>query len=120
HDELQAEAVVAGVRAIDPALRLLGLAGSAVLEIAERAGLNVAAEAFADRGYLPDGTLVPRTSTGAVLHDPHEVAQRMVRLAVDGVIRAADGTDIAVAAQSICVHGDSPGAVAMTAAVRRA
>ncbi|MBT2484458.1 MULTISPECIES: LamB/YcsF family protein [unclassified Microbacterium] len=118
-DERQAEAVVAAVRAIDPSLVLLGLAGGVVLEVAERAGLAVAAEAFADRAYLPDGQLVPRTQEGAVLHDAEAVAERMVRLADEGVIRAIDGTDVAVRAQSICVHGDSPGSVEMAAATRR-
>ena len=119
NDERQAADVVAAVKAIDPSLVLLGLAGSVVLTIAERAGLAVAAEAFADRAYLPDGRLVPRTQQGAVVHEPATIAQRMVRLAAEGVIRAVDGTDVAVAAQSICVHGDSPGAVAIAAETKR-
>ncbi|MEV7633052.1 5-oxoprolinase subunit PxpA [Microbacterium sp. NPDC089318] len=118
-DERQADAVVAAVRAVSPDLVLLGLAGGVVLDVAARAGLQVAAEAFADRGYLPDGTLVPRTQPGAVLHDPSAVAERMVRLAESGVLQAADGNDVRVGAKSICVHGDSPGAVAMAASVRR-
>lgn len=118
-DERQARDVVAAIRAIDPDLVLLGLSGGVVLEVAERAGLTVAAEAFADRAYQPDGQLVSRTEVGAVLHDPDTVAQRMVRLAADGVIRAIDGTDVPVVAQSICVHGDSPGSVAMAAEIRR-
>lgn len=118
-DERQAKAVVAAVKAMAPDLVLLGLAGGVVLDVAAREGLAVAAEAFADRAYLPDGSLVPRTQAGAVLHDPAAVAERMVRLAADGVIRAVDGTDVAVSAQSICVHGDSPGAVAMAAETRR-
>ena len=77
------------------------------------------AEAFADRAYQPDGQLVSRTEDGAVLHDPAAVAERMVRLASEGVIRAIDGTDVTVAAQSICVHGDSPGSVAMAAETKR-
>lgn len=118
-DARRAADVVAAVKAIDPRLVLLGLAGGVVLDVAERAGLQVAAEAFADRAYLPDGRLVPRTQEGAVLHDPAAVAERMVRLASDGVIRAIDGTDIRVHAQSICVHGDSPGSVAMAAQTKR-
>ncbi|MBW1640829.1 LamB/YcsF family protein [Microbacterium resistens] len=118
-DERQAKDVVAAIRAIDPDLVLLGLAGGVVLEVAERAGLRVAAEAFADRAYQPDGQLVSRTQEGAVLHDPAAVAARMVRLAEEGVIRAVDGTDVRVEAQSICVHGDSPGSVAMAAETRR-
>ncbi|PRA82382.1 LamB/YcsF family protein [Microbacterium sp. MYb66] len=118
-DERQSKAVVAAIRAIDPSLVLLGLSGGVVLDVAERAGLAVAAEAFADRAYRPDGQLVPRTDEGAVLHDPAVVAERMVRLASDGMIRAIDGTDVPVMAQSICVHGDSPGSVAMAAEIKR-
>ncbi|WP_217178696.1 LamB/YcsF family protein [Streptomyces sp. AC495_CC817] len=118
-DERQAAAVVAAVRAVDPRLVVLGLAGGVVLDLAERAGLAVAAEAFADRAYLADGRLVPRAQEGAVLHDPTAVAERMLRLADEGVIRAIDGTDVRVEAQSICVHGDSAGSVAMAAETRR-
>lgn len=118
-DERQSKDVVAAIRAIDPTLVLLGLAGGVVLDIAERAGLRTAAEAFADRAYQPDGQLVSRTEPGSVLHDPAVVAERMVRLAGEGVIRAVDGTDVPVSAQSICVHGDSPGSVAMAAETTR-
>ncbi|MFJ4045681.1 LamB/YcsF family protein [Microbacterium sp. NPDC089987] len=118
-DERQARAVVAGVRSVDANLVVLGLAGGVVLDIAARAGVPVASEAFADRGYLPDGSLVPRSQPGAVLHDASAVARRMVRFAESGVIRAVDGTDVRIDAQSICVHGDSPGAVAMAAETKR-
>lgn len=118
-DERQAKDVVAAIKAFDPGLVLLGLAGGVVLDVAERAGLAVAAEAFADRAYQPDGQLVSRTQEGSVLHDPAVVAARMLRLAEEGVIRAIDGTDVRVEAQSICVHGDSPGSVAMAAETRR-
>lgn len=119
HDERQAHAVAAAVRAVDPGLVVLGLAGSTGLAIAARAGLATASEAFADRAYLPDGSLVPRTRPGAVLHDPEVVAARMLRLAREGVVTAIDGTDVRIQARSICVHGDSPDAVAMAAAVKR-
>lgn len=118
-DERQAKDVVAAIRAVNPRLVLLGLAGGVVLDVARRAGLAVAAEAFADRAYLPDGQLVSRTQEGAVLHDASAVAERMLRLAQEGVIRAIDGTDVRVEAQSICVHGDSRGSVAMAAETRR-
>jgi UPF0271 protein len=118
-DERQSQDVVAAIRAIDPSLVLLGLSGGVVLDVAEHAGLATAAEAFADRAYQPDGQLVSRTEPGAVLHDPALVAERMVRLAGEGVIRAIDGTDVPVSAQSICVHGDSPGSVAMAAETTR-
>lgn len=118
-DERQSAAVVAAVCAVDPNLVLLGLAGGVVLDVAAKAGLAVAAEAFADRAYRPDGTLVSRAEDGAVMHDPAVVAERMVRLADEGIIRAIDGTDVRVDAQSICVHGDSAGSVAMAAETKR-
>lgn len=118
-DERRAKDVVAAVRAVAPHLVVLGLAGSVVLDVAAKAGLAVAAEAFADRAYRPDGQLVSRAAPGAVLHDPAVVAERMVRLVGEGVIRAMDGTDVLISAQSICVHGDSPGSVALAAETRR-
>ena len=120
HDEAQAAAVVEAVRRYDSRLPVLGLPGSAFLRLAEVAGLTTVAEAFADRGYRDDGTLVSRREPGALLHDPVQVAERMVRLVTDGELVAAGGTVIAVRAGSICVHGDSPGAVAMARAVRDA
>ncbi|WP_092664981.1 LamB/YcsF family protein [Agrococcus carbonis] len=119
-DERQARAVVAAIRAVDRSLVLLGLAGGVVLDIAEHAGLATASEAFADRAYTPEGLLVSRSEEGSVLHDPQLVAARMVRLAQEGVVRAVDGTDVAVRAESICVHGDSAGAIAMAEATRAA
>jgi len=118
-DERQSKDVVAAIRAIDPSLVLLGLAGGVVLDVAAKAGLATAAEAFADRAYLADGQLVSRTEPGAVLHDADAVAERMLRLAADGVIRSIDGVDVAVDAQSICVHGDSAGSIEMAAATTR-
>ncbi|MBD5829565.1 5-oxoprolinase subunit PxpA [Janibacter melonis] len=120
HHEEQAAAVVRAVVAVDPGLPVLGLPGSAFLRHAEEAGLTTVGEAFADRAYTPQGALVSRREAGAVLHDPDEVAARMVRLVTDGVITAIDGTDVAVRAGSICTHGDSPGAVAMARSVRAA
>lgn len=119
YDERQAAAVVSAVKAVDPRLVVLGLAGGVVLELADRAGLVTAAEAFADRAYLPDGALVPRSQEGAVLHEPHDVAERMLRLAEHGTILAVDGSAVRIDAQSVCVHGDSPGAVAMASEIRR-
>ncbi len=119
-DEGQAEALVAAVRAYDPSLPLVGLPFAASLRLAQEAGLPTVVEAFADRGYTADGRLVPRGQPGALLHDPDEVAARMVRLVTHGVIAAEDGTDVEVEADSLCTHGDSPGAVAMARAVRSA
>jgi UPF0271 protein len=120
HDEEQAAAVVAAVRAYDPGLPLLGLPGSAVLRLAGEAGLTTVPEAFADRAYTPGATLVPRGRPGAVLHDPQEVAERVVRLVTTGQVAALDGSTVSVEATTVCVHGDSPGAVAMARAVREA
>ena len=120
HHEAQAAAVVEAVRRYDPALPVLGLPGSRFLDLAGAAGLRTVAEAFADRAYTPAGTLVPRSQPGAVLHDAEEVARRCVRLATAGEVVAVDGTVVAVAARSICVHGDTPGAVGIARRVRAA
>ena len=120
HHEAQARALVDAVVAVDSDAADPRPARSLVLELASEAGLRAVPEAFADRGYLPDGRLVPRTEAGAVLRDPREVAARVVRLARDGVVTATDGTDVAVRAESVCIHGDTPGAVAMARAVRTA
>lgn len=118
-DARQARDVITAIQAIDPGLALVVLAGSPLVGWAEEAGLRVVAEAFADRGYTPQGTLVSRREPGAVLHDPELVARRMLRLVTEGVVEAIDGSLARVRADSICVHGDSPGAVAMAVEVRR-
>ncbi|MEP7090772.1 MAG: 5-oxoprolinase subunit PxpA [Nocardioidaceae bacterium] len=120
HHDGQARAVVDAVLAYDPALPLLGLPGSRLLALGERAGLRTVREAFADRGYTREGTLVPRSERGALLEDPDEVALRVVRLVTEGVVVSVDGKDVEVEAESVCVHGDTPGAVAMAQAVRAA
>lgn len=120
HDERQARDVIAAIRAVDAGLALVALAGSPLVQWAQDAGLRVIAEAFADRAYTPQGTLVSRRDKGAVLHDSALVARRMLRLVRDGVVEAIDGSLARVQAQSICVHGDSPGAVEMARAVRKA
>lgn len=116
----QARAVVDAVKSVDPELPILGLPGSEVLRLAEAAGLRGVSEAFADRAYNPDGTLVSRSLPGAVLEDPAQVAEHVLRMATDSAIRTVDGSILKINADSICVHGDSPGAVAMAAAVRAA
>jgi len=120
HDQQQAAAIVEAIRLYDESLPVMGLPGSVLLTMASSAGLRTIGEAFADRGYTPEGTLVPRSQPGAVLHDPKQVAERMARLVTTGTVPAADGTDVAISAESICVHGDSPGAVQMAIAVRQA
>lgn len=119
HDRRQALAVIAAIRAIDPTLILVALAGSELIELARNEGLQCVAEAFADRAYTPQGTLVSRREPGAVLHDPQIVAQRMLRLVQDGTIEAIDGSRTRIQADSICVHGDSPAAVEMARELRR-
>ncbi|MFP5019373.1 LamB/YcsF family protein [Pseudonocardia phyllosphaerae] len=109
----QARAVAEAVRAYDPELPVLGLPGSELLAAAEAAGLRAVPEFFVDRGYTAEGALVPRREPGALLDDAGEAAQRLVRMLETGTVRAVDGTEVAVRAESACLHGDSPGAVAM-------
>ncbi len=118
HDRRQADAVIAGIKAVDPSLVLMALAGAPIVEWARAAGLSVVCEAFADRAYNADGSLVSRREAGSVLHDPALIAARMLRLVREGRITAIDGTDVALTAQSICVHGDTPAAVSIAQAVR--
>lgn len=120
HDPKQGQAVIDAIKAVDASLVLMGLAGAAILDLARASGLKVVAEAFADRAYTPDGQLVSRREAGAVLHDTQRIAQRMLQLARKGTLEAIDGSTIKIDAQSICVHGDSPGAVAIAADIRRA
>ncbi len=118
HHEVHAQAVVDAVHAFSPGLPLLLLPGALAGNKAEAKGLRVLSEAFADRAYNPDGTLVSRREDGAVLHDAALITENMVRLASEGKIVARDGSVLNIRADSICVHGDTPGAVAMAAAVR--
>lgn len=118
HDRRQATDVITAMRAIDPSLVLVALAGSPLIDWARDAGLTVVAEAFADRGYTPEGILVSRRDPGAVLHDVDQIAARMLSLVRDGVVEAVDGSLVRIAADSICVHGDSPGAVAIARHLR--
>ncbi|MEV0847406.1 5-oxoprolinase subunit PxpA [Streptomyces sp. NPDC049954] len=118
HHEAQAAAVVEAVRTWDPDCAVLGLPGSQWLRRAGEAGLRVHREAFADRAYTPEGTLVSRREPGAVLHDPEEIAERCVRIARGEPVTAVDGSALLVEADSLCVHGDSPGAVRIAGTVR--
>lgn len=119
-DEGQAAAVVEAAAGFDPGLAVLGLPGSALLRAAAAAGLRAVPEAFADRGYTAQGRLVPRAEPGALVADPVAVAERAVRLVTQREVLAADGTSVAVAAESVCVHGDTPGAAAIAREVRAA
>ncbi|MEO3784437.1 5-oxoprolinase subunit PxpA [Actinocorallia sp. B10E7] len=118
HDPEQAAAVAEAVLSFDPSLPVLTLPGSALFDTHEE--LQVVAECYADRAYTPEGTLVPRRSPVAVVQDPQEVAERAVRMAVAGEVEAIDGTIVPVRARSICVHGDTPGAVDLARSVRKA
>lgn len=120
HDPIQGQAVIDAIKAIDPSLVLMGLANAPILKLAQASGLKTVAEAFADRAYTPDGQLVSRREQGAVLHDTQLIARRMLQLARQGTLEAIDGSTITIEAQSICVHGDSPGAVAIAQEIRRA
>ena len=119
HHEAHAKAVIDGITAFSPELAVMLLPGGVAVDIAERAGLRVIREAFADRGYNPDGTLVSRREPGAVLRDPEDVAKRVLQVAATGSVTAIDGTEVKVQAESVCVHGDSPGSVEMTRRVAR-
>jgi UPF0271 protein len=119
HHEQQARAVVQAVVAYEQDIAILGLPDSILLDVALSQGLRTVREAFADRAYTAKGTLVSRREPASVLHDPEEVAARVVRLVTQHRLSAIDGTDITLEADSICVHGDSPGAVTMAAAVRQ-
>lgn len=115
-----AAAIADAVATYDPDLPVLGLPGSAFQDAANAAGLRFAAEAFADRGYLPNGRLVPRRDGGALVTDVDSVVRRAVRFATQGDVEATDGTIVPVNPQSLCLHGDTPGAVQLATAVRRA
>ncbi|MET7756749.1 5-oxoprolinase subunit PxpA [Streptomyces sp. NPDC005389] len=117
-DEEQAAAVVEGVLLADRTLPVLGLPGSRLHEAAADAGLPVVPEAFGDRAYRADGTLVPRGQTGAVVSDPDAVVERSVAMVRFGVVTAHCGSSVAVRPRSLCLHGDTPGAVHLARRVR--
>jgi UPF0271 protein len=114
----QARAVAEAVRSVDPALPVLGLSGSVFFAEAEELGLRTVPEAFADRAYQSDGALVSRRLPNAVLHDVEEIADRVASMVTSGRVAAADGSTIPITVESVCVHGDSPGAVQIAKAVR--
>ncbi|MEV0680456.1 5-oxoprolinase subunit PxpA [Actinosynnema sp. NPDC050436] len=119
HHDRQAEAVISGVKAFGD-LPVLGLPSSRLLHHASRAGLRPVREAFADRAYTPEGTLVPRSQPGAVLTDTRAVLDQVLRLAQRGELVAISGETLATEVDSICLHGDTPGAVEHARAVREA
>lgn len=101
-----------------PGWLLVALAGSELASVARSRGLRVREEAFADRAYRGDGTLAPRSELGAVIEDEERAAHQAVRLAREGRVRASDGADISVTAETLCIHGDSPQAVAFARRIR--
>ena len=115
-----ADAIARATAAVDRSLVLLGLPGSQLIQAGERAGLRTASEVFADRAYCPDGTLVPRTQPGAVIHDGDVVVQRVVAMVRDQSVIAQDGTRVPLRVDTICLHGDTPGAAQLAARVRAA
>lgn len=116
-NEEQAYAVAQAVHSVDPTLAVLGLRESTMFEAAAEMGLRCVAEVFADRAYRPDGRLVSRLEPGAVIHDPDTVAQRVAGMVIHREVAAIDGSLVPVEAESVCVHGDSPGAVQIATAV---
>ena len=117
-DRAVADAITAAVAAMPGGLAVLAISGTLLEASARAAGLPVFSEIFADRAYLPDGRLVPRTREGAVLHDAGEAADRLLRFLDTGLMPVLDGDPIPLAAHSVCVHGDTPGAAAMARLIR--
>jgi UPF0271 protein len=117
-DATLAEAIAGAVAQYDRTLVFFGLAGSGMLDAGRRAGLTVAAEGFADRAYEPDGSLTPRAVAGAVIHDLDAVVARAVRMARESRVFARNGATIELRVDTICVHGDTPGAPALARALR--
>src|SRR5215475_4067176 len=118
-DRTLSDAIVRGVLAVDRDAILFAPAGTELFNAAEKLGLQTASEVFADRNYNSDGTLVSRTRPDALLRDPGEAAERVVRMLKEGKIRAIDGSDVAVRPETICLHGDTPGAVEFARTLRR-
>lgn len=117
-DRPVADAIARAVAGVDAALTLFGLSGSVLLDAGREVGLSVAAEVFADRAYAGDGSLVSRRATGAVLTDPQGVVDRAIRMVTEGIVVATDGTSVDLVTDTICVHGDTPGAADMAQALR--
>ena len=115
-----ADVVVTAVRSVDAALMVFALAGSELLAAAQRVGLRGVSETFADRGYRPDGSLQPRDEPGSIIHDGETVAARALAMARDGSVVAVDGSRVTLRADTICVHGDTPGADVLARRIRNA
>jgi UPF0271 protein len=110
-DDKMADAIAHAILAVDPRLILFAPVNSAMERAGRNAGLRIAPEIFADRNYLNDGWLVPRTRPDALLHDPNQAAERVLRMLREGKVRSIEGQDVEVRGETICIHGDTPGAV---------
>lgn len=119
-DAALADAIARAATIIDRALILFGLPGSELVAAGQRAGLRTAREGFADRAYGADGTLVPRSQPGAVIHDPETVVRRALRMVREGTVEAIDGSRVPLVIDTLCVHGDTPGAADLAARIRLA
>lgn len=119
-DRALADAIAEAVRAVDRSLVLFGLAGSELIAAGQRIGIATAAEVFADRNYMADGSLVPRDRADAFVHDPAVAAERVLRMVRDGRVTAVGGTEVPVKPDTVCIHGDAPNAVAMARALHSA
>jgi UPF0271 protein len=119
-DAALADAVARATATIDKSMMLFGLPGSELNAAGRRAGLRTACEAFADRAYQPDGALVSRQQPGAVIHDPETVVQRALRMVREQAVDAVDGTTVPLIVDTICVHGDTPGAAELAMRIRKA
>jgi UPF0271 protein len=117
-DRSLADAIASAVRAVDPSLVLFGLPGSELIRSGEAAGLAVASEGFADRAYAPDGSLAPRAMPGSVLHDAEIVVRRAVEMVAHGRVVATDGSELTLRVDTLCVHGDTPGAADLARQLR--
>ena len=117
-DRTLADAIARAVRAYDPSLVLFGLPGSELISAGTAAGLRVASEGFADRAYAPDGSLASRTAPGSVIHEAEHVVRRSLRMVTDGEVAATDGSTLTFAVDTLCVHGDTPGAAELTRLLR--
>ena len=119
-DPRLAEALVEGIKEVDPDLIVVALSGSNLYSASKAAGLPAASEVFADRAYNADGTLVPRSKPGAVIHEVEKAAEQVVTLVTRGVVVAVDGTEVPIVADTICLHGDGPDALGFARTIRRA
>ena len=118
-DRALADVIANAAFALDPKLILFAPSTGELEPAAAEVGLQTASEVFADRNYLADGSLVPRTDSNAFVHDPIEAAERIIRILAEGKVRAIDGTDVEIFATTVCVHGDNPQAVEFVRRVRR-